>query len=116
LIEELKFSGLIRYTSDHEQNRVEFAHHTYQEFFAALALRDRKLSLEERLNSDAGLRHWYGVTILLYGISQDRTNLYSQILGFDDNYAHIWLAAQCLAKFRPWIRLGTRRHCGSRRP
>jgi CRP-like cAMP-binding protein len=109
IFEELKFSGLIRYTTEDEQNRVEFAHHSYQEFFAALALRDQGLSIAEYLDSGTISRHWQGVIILLYGITSDRTNLFSQVLGKDNDYGCIWLAAQCLANSGEEITVATER-------
>jgi len=42
--EEIKHSGLLRYSDDRAW--VEFAHHTYQEFFAALAQREQGQDLE----------------------------------------------------------------------
>jgi len=95
--EEIKFSGLIRYGSTTDPNWIEFAHHSYQEFFAALALQQQKLSLAERMQTPEALRHWHGAIVLLYGIATDRISLFSQILGDENNYARIWLAAQCLA-------------------
>lgn len=93
--EEIKHSGLIRYSESRAW--VEFAHHTYQEFFAALAQRDRGHEIEQYLRTAEVRRRWQGTIILLYGISKDRAGLYSRILGQDNDYARIWLAAQCLA-------------------
>ncbi|MDM8527108.1 cyclic nucleotide-binding domain-containing protein [Anaerolineales bacterium HSG24] len=93
--EEIKHSGLIRYSTD--RRTLEFAHHTYQEFFAALAVRDDRLDLEPHLTTIEGRRRWQGTTVLLYGITHDKALLYSKILGSENNYARIWLGAQCLA-------------------
>ena len=95
--EEIKFSGLIRYSHNLDKGRIEFAHHTYQEFFAASALMLANSPIAEYLKSPETLGRWYGTIVLLYGISTDRTPLFSQILGDAANYARIWLAAQCLA-------------------
>ncbi len=95
--EEIKFSGLIRYNSNSEQTKIEFAHQTYQEFFAALALRRQARPLGEYLTTPDVLKHWHSTIIFLYGISNDRILLFSQILGETNNYARIWLAAQSLA-------------------
>ena len=99
LLHLLAASGLIRFNHESTINAIEFAHHTYQEFFAAQALRNthHELELESFLSSAKTLRHWYGVIILLYGISQASTSLFSQILGHSNTYSRIWLAAQCLA-------------------
>ena len=93
--EEIKDSGLVRYS----ENRawIEFAHHTYQEFFAALALREEATQLEPFLATDEARRRWQGTMILLHGIARDRPALMSKILGDRDSYPRIWLAAQCLA-------------------
>ena len=48
VMEEIMYSGLLRYSGDREW--VEFAHHTLQEFFAALALRDQTVDLEPFLS------------------------------------------------------------------
>ncbi|MFQ5576280.1 MAG: cyclic nucleotide-binding domain-containing protein [Anaerolineae bacterium] len=95
--EEIKFSGLIRYSSNTEQKWIEFAHHTFQEFFAALALQAQNLPVADFISTPDGLRHWHGVIVLLYGISGAQTALFSEILGDSGSYARIWLAAQCLA-------------------
>jgi len=95
--EEIKFSGLIRYNSNSEQTKIEFAHQTYQEFFAALALRSQAQPLGEYLATPDSLKHWHSTIIFLYGISNDRISLFLQILGETNNYARIWLAAQSLA-------------------
>lgn len=93
--EEIKHSGLLRYS--HNRVSVEFAHHTYQEFFAALAQREWDQEIEHRLDTAEARRRWQGTIILLYGIARDNAALLSKILGPNNNYARIWLAAQCLA-------------------
>ncbi|HXV41626.1 MAG TPA: cyclic nucleotide-binding domain-containing protein, partial [Anaerolineae bacterium] len=93
--EEIKHSGLLRYSDDRAW--IEFAHHTYQEFFAALAQREQGHDLEPRLRTTEARRRWQGTIVLLYGISHDSAALYSKILGQDNDYARIWLAAQCVA-------------------
>ncbi|GIK40242.1 MAG: hypothetical protein BroJett011_40750 [Chloroflexota bacterium] len=93
--EEIKHSGLLRYSDDRAW--VEFAHHTYQEFFAALAQREQGQDLEPRLRTTEARRRWQGTIVLLYGIAHDNAALYSKILGQENDYARIWLAAQCLA-------------------
>ncbi|MEM7343193.1 MAG: cyclic nucleotide-binding domain-containing protein, partial [Chloroflexota bacterium] len=93
--EDIKHSGLIRYADDRAW--VEFAHHTYQEFFAALALRERDYDIEPLIDTPESRRRWQGTIVLLYGISHDSITLHSKILGHDNDYARIWLAAQCLA-------------------
>ncbi len=93
--EEIKHSGLVRYTSD--RSKIEFAHHTYQEFFAALALREGGLDIEPYLQTAEARRRWHGTVVLLYGIAYDKAALFSKILGGHNDYARIWLAAQCLA-------------------
>jgi len=93
--EEIKHSGLIRYPNS--RTKIEFAHHTYQEFFAALALRDRLDQISAYLDTETDRRHWQGTIVLLYGIVPDKIELYSRILGRQNDYARIWLAAQCLA-------------------
>jgi CRP-like cAMP-binding protein len=93
--DEIKDSGLVRYSESREW--VEFAHHTYQEFFAALAQNERDYNLEPRLATEEARRRWQGTIVLLYGIAPDKPSLYSKILGNDHDYARIWLAAQCLA-------------------
>ncbi len=93
--EEIKNSGLIRYSED--KTALEFAHHTYQEFFAALAQYNQGYELEPRLSTTEARRHWQGTIVLLYGIASDKPTLYSKILGPENDYARIWLASQCLA-------------------
>ncbi|MBN1991143.1 MAG: cyclic nucleotide-binding domain-containing protein [Anaerolineae bacterium] len=93
--EEIKHSGLIRHPDDRAW--IEFAHQTYQEFFAALAQRDQEQDIEIRVNTPESRRRWQGTIILLYGIAHDKAGLYSNILGENNDYARIWLAAQCLA-------------------
>ncbi len=93
--EEIKHSGLIRYSDNRAW--VEFAHHTYQEFFAALAQREQGHDIEPHLHTTEARRRWQGTTILLYGIAHDSAALYSKILGLENDYARIWLGAQCLA-------------------
>ncbi len=93
--EEIKHSGLIRYAATKEW--VEFAHHTYQEFFAALAQREQGYDIEPNLQDTETRRRWQGTIILLYGITKDNAELYSKILGENNDYARIWLGAQCIA-------------------
>jgi CRP-like cAMP-binding protein len=93
--EEIKHSGLIRHPDDRVW--IEFAHQTYQEFFAALAIREQGHDIEPNINTAETRRRWHGTIILLYGIAHDKATLYSGILGEDNDYARIWLAAQCLA-------------------
>jgi CRP-like cAMP-binding protein/Tfp pilus assembly protein PilF len=95
LTEEVMYSGLLRYSGDREW--VEFAHHTLQEFFAALALRDHDVDLEPLLLTTETRRQWVGTIVLLYGISRHKPSLFSKILGRGDDYGRIWLAAECLA-------------------
>ena len=92
---EIKNSGLVRYSDSRAW--VEFAHHTYQEFFAALHQRDHGYALERHLRTNEARRRWQGTIVLLYGIVRDKPKLYSEILGADNDYARIWLAAHCLA-------------------
>lgn len=92
---EILDSGLVRYSDS--RSWIEFAHHTYQEFFAALAQRDKEYDLEPRVQTNEARRRWQGTIVLLYGIARDKPALYSKILGETDDYARIWLAAQCLA-------------------
>lgn len=87
-------SGLVRYSES--RAGVEFAHHTYQEFFAALGQHRQGYDLEPHLRTNEARRRWQGTIVLLYGIAQDKPTLYSKILGNDNDYARIWLAAQCL--------------------
>ena len=95
VMEEVMYSGLLRYSGDREW--VEFAHHTLQEFFAALALRDQGLDLEPLLRTPDSRRQWLGTIVLLYGISRYKPALFSKILGYGNDYGRIWLAAECLA-------------------
>ncbi len=95
--EEIKFSGLIGYSSNIEQHRLEFAHHTYQEFFTALALNTDTPDLSPYIDTADALQRWFGTLVMLFGIADDRTPLFSQMLGDGKNYNRIWLAAQCLA-------------------
>lgn len=90
----VKDSGLLRYSES--KAWVEFAHHTYQEFFAALAQRDINYNLDQHLRTAETRRRWQGTLVLLYGIAKDKAALYSKILGPENDYARIWLAAQCL--------------------
>jgi CRP-like cAMP-binding protein len=92
--QEIKDSGLVRYSENREA--VEFAHQTYQEFFAALAQNDQDYDLEPHLRTNEARRRWQGTIVLLYGIAHDKPTLYSKILGHENDYARIWLAAQCL--------------------
>lgn len=92
--EEIKDSGLVRYSENREA--VEFAHQTYQEFFAALAQNEQDYDLEPHLRTNEARRRWQGTIVLLYGIARDKPTLYSRILGHENDYARIWLAAQCL--------------------
>jgi tetratricopeptide (TPR) repeat protein len=92
---EIINSGLVRYSES--RSWIEFAHHTYQEFFAALAQHDQDLDLEPQLVTEEARRRWQGTIILLYGIVRDKPALYSKILGNANDYARIWLAGHCLA-------------------
>jgi CRP-like cAMP-binding protein len=92
---EIINSGLVRYSES--RSWIEFAHHTYQEFFAALAQHDQDLDLEPQLVTEEARRRWQGTIILLYGIIRDKPALYSKILGATNDYARIWLAGHCLA-------------------
>ncbi|MFQ5613036.1 MAG: cyclic nucleotide-binding domain-containing protein [Anaerolineae bacterium] len=93
--EKIAYSGLLRYSG--EKGWVEFTHHTLQEFFAALALREQNLDIETRIRSGEARRRWQGTVILLYGIAQNKAELFSKIVGPSFDYERIWLAAQCLA-------------------
>jgi CRP-like cAMP-binding protein len=95
LHQEIIRSGLVRYAESRAW--VEFAHHTYQEFYAALAQRQQNYDLEPRLQNNEARRRWQDTIVLLYGITQDKPALFSKILGNENDYARIWLAAQCLA-------------------
>jgi CRP-like cAMP-binding protein/tetratricopeptide (TPR) repeat protein len=95
LFGQIKRSGLVRYSDSRAS--VEFAHHTYQEFFAALYQRDNNYNLEPQLLTDEARRRWQGTIVLQYGIARDKSILYSKILGHENDYARIWLAAHCLA-------------------
>jgi CRP-like cAMP-binding protein len=95
VIEEIMYSGLLRYAGGREW--LEFAHHTLQEFFAALALRDQDIDLEPRLHSVDSCRQWSGTIVLLFGISRSKVALFFRILGGGIDYNRIWLAAECLA-------------------
>jgi len=109
IFDYLKAGSLIRRPRDTEKDQIEFTHPIYQEFFAALALRDQNLPLEEYLAPETTLRHWNSVIILLYGISANRIALFSQILGQENTHARIWLAAQCLASSGQEIAVATER-------
>lgn len=93
--QDIKHSGLLRYSTSRDV--IEFAHHTYQEFFAALALRNNERDIETYLNTIENRRRWQGTIVLWYGIAHDKASLFSKILGAGHDYARIWLAAQCLA-------------------
>jgi CRP-like cAMP-binding protein/Flp pilus assembly protein TadD len=95
VMEEIMYSGLLRYSGDREL--VEFAHHTLQEFFAALALRNQGADLEPLLDTDEGRRQWSGTTVLLYGISRHKAELLLKVLGRGNDYSRLWLSAECLA-------------------
>lgn len=95
VMEETMSSGLVRYSGDHEW--LEFAHHSLQEFFAALALRDQTVDLEPLLHTAESRRQWLGTIVLLYGISRHKATLFFRILGQGNDYSRIWLAAECLA-------------------
>ncbi len=96
IYEEIKHGGLIRYSG--HRSRVEFAHHTFQEFFAATALREQQeYYIDAYLDTAEARRRWQGTIVLLYGIAYDKISLFSQILGAENDYARIWLAGQCLA-------------------
>ena len=95
VMEEVSYSGLLHYSGDREW--VEFAHHTLQEFFAALALRDQTLDLELILRTAESRRQWLGTIVLLYGISRHQPSLFFEILGHGNDYSRIWLVADCLA-------------------
>jgi CRP-like cAMP-binding protein/Flp pilus assembly protein TadD len=95
VMEETMSSGLVRYSGDREW--VEFAHHSLQEFFAALALRDQTVDLEPLLLTAESRRQWLGTIVLLYGISRHRETLFFRILGQGKDYSRIWLTAECLA-------------------
>jgi len=92
--EEIKHSGLVRYSDN--RSKIEFAHHTYQEFFAALALRESNQDVEPYLKAAEARRRWQGTLVLLYGIAHNKVELFSNILGTNNDYARIWLGAQCL--------------------
>jgi CRP-like cAMP-binding protein/Tfp pilus assembly protein PilF len=95
VMEEIIYSGLVRYSGDNEW--VEFAHHTLQEFFAALALRDHTVDIEPLLRNTESRQQWLGTIILLFGISRHKATLFFRILGKANDYSRIWLAAECLA-------------------
>lgn len=95
VIDEIMYSGLLRYSADRE--RVEFAHHTLQEFFAALALRNQGMAVEPLIQGEENRRHWSGTLVLLYGISPTKTALLFQILGEGNDLGRVWLAADCMA-------------------
>ncbi len=95
--EEIKFSGLIGYSSNVEQHRLEFAHHTYQEFFTALALKIEGAAVTQMVATPDALQRWFGTMVLLFGISGKKTEIFSEILGDGSDYTCIWLAAECLA-------------------
>jgi CRP-like cAMP-binding protein/Flp pilus assembly protein TadD len=95
VVADIVQSGLLRYSGDRDW--AEFAHHTLQEFFAALALRDQSVDLEPLLRTSESRRQWLGTLVLLYGISRYKSKLFFQILGHGDDYSRIWLAAECLA-------------------
>jgi predicted NACHT family NTPase len=75
--DELKHSGLVRQSES--RTWVEFAHHTYQEFFAALYQRDAGYDLEPHLRTNEARRRWQGTVVLLYGIVRDKSHLYAEI-------------------------------------
>jgi CRP-like cAMP-binding protein len=95
VMDQVMTSGLLRYSGDGEW--VEFAHHTLQEFFAALALRAQDVDLEPLLRTPESRRHWLGTIVLLYGISHYQPALFFKILGHGSDHSRIWLAAECLA-------------------
>jgi CRP-like cAMP-binding protein/Tfp pilus assembly protein PilF len=95
VIDEIMDSGLVRLSDDNQW--LEFAHHTFQEFYAALALRDQTVDLEPLLHTADSRRQWLGTTVLLYGISSHKASLFFRILGEANSYSRIWLAAECLA-------------------
>ena len=95
VMEEIMYSGLLRYSGDREW--VEFAHHTLQEFFSALALRDQTVDLEPFLRTTEARRQWSGMIVLLYGITRHKASLFFKVLGPGNDYSRIWLAAECLA-------------------
>lgn len=95
VIEEIMYSGLLRYSGGREW--LEFAHHSLQEFFAALALRGQKIDLELLVQGAENRHQWSGTIVLLYGISNSKTPLFFKILGNGNDYSRIWLDAACLS-------------------
>ncbi len=93
--EEIIYSGILYYSTDQEW--VEFSHHTIQEFFVALAWQNQDVDLESLLRTTENRRHWMGVMVMLYGISESKEDLFFKILGNGNDYNRIWLAAECLS-------------------
>ncbi len=91
----LLHSGLIRLSED--RSRVEFMHQAVREYFAALKLRDSKMSIASILNDEQGRRTWGGTITLLFGIADDHLAIYRDIIGDGSDYQRLWLAARCLA-------------------
>jgi CRP-like cAMP-binding protein len=95
IAEEIIYSGILYYSTDREW--VEFSHHTLQEFFVALAWQNQEIDLEPLLRTTEDRRHWMGVIVMLYGISESKEDLFFKILGNGSDYNRIWLAAECLS-------------------
>jgi len=95
VFEELLYSSVIRLSTD--RRSVEFIHPSVQEYFAALALRERGSSIAHYVQRPDKRRQWRGVLILLFGISPQQPKLFRTILGSGEDYDRIWLAAECLA-------------------
>lgn len=91
----LLHSGLIRLSED--RARVEFMHQAVREYFAALKLRDSRVSIASILNDEQGRRTWGGTITLLFGIADDHLGIYRDITGDGSDYQRLWLAARCLA-------------------
>ena len=96
--EDVILSGLLQYHAYSGKTELEFSHYSYQEFFAALALKNHQQTLESHINTPESLRDWYGVVVFLYGLADNQPALFKQIIGSGTDYARIWLSAQCLVQ------------------
>lgn len=95
VLEGLLFSGLLRLTDD--RRRVEFLHQAVREYFAAYQLRALNERIAPYLDDPQDVIHWAGTAILFFGISQDHTQVFLDIVGDGRDYRRLWIAAEALA-------------------
>ncbi len=94
IFEGLLFSGLLRLTGN--RRRVEFLHQAVREYFAAFQLRLLGERVAPYLETPPDAAHWAGTAVLFFGISQEHTRVFLDIVGEGDDYHRLWIGAEAL--------------------